>query len=121
MAKYIKKQAAVSALVNEANTHSNPVKRAYARAVAIIEQIPSEDLQPVIHAYWIELPKALNPNENPCKCSNCGHILSFYYHYPKSKYCDECGAKMDVVYQDDKITAIKVTGWDNDTEGGSND
>ena len=57
--------------------------------------VPSADVQPVVHAYWIELPKALNPNENPCKCSNCGHILSFMNGYPKSKYCDECGARMD--------------------------
>ena len=57
---------------------------------------PSVDVQPVVHAYWIELPKALNPNENPCKCSNCGHILSFMNGYPKSKYCGECGARMDL-------------------------
>lgn len=113
MAKYILKQAAVFTLINEANTHSNPVKRAYTRAAAIIEQIAAEDVQSVVHAYWIELPKALNTNENPCKCSNCGHILSFMNGYPKSKYCDECGAKMDTIYEDDKVRAIKVTGWDN--------
>lgn len=50
--------------------------------------------QPVVYAHWIELPKALNHNENPCKCSNCGHVLSFYNGYPKSKYCDTCGARM---------------------------
>lgn len=61
----------------------------------IPKNTPVLDEPPTIHAYWIELPKALNPNENPCKCSNCGHILSFYYHYPKSKYCDECGARMN--------------------------
>ena len=44
---------------------------------------------------WIELPKALNPNENPCKCSECGHILSFMNCYPKSNYCPNCGAKME--------------------------
>lgn len=60
-----------------------------------VRELPAEDVQPVVHAYWIELPKALNPNENPCKCSNCGHILSFMNYYPKSKYCDDCGARMD--------------------------
>lgn len=45
---------------------------------------------------WIELPKALNQNENPCECSNCGHILSFMNGYPKSNYCPNCGAKMEV-------------------------
>ena len=78
--------------------------------IDVIQTAPSADVQPVIHAYWIELPKALNPNENPCKCSNCGHILSFMNGYPKSKYCDDCGAKMDIIYEDDKIRAIKVTG-----------
>ena len=41
-------------------------------AIESNEMIPSADVQPVVHAYWIELPKALNPNENPCKdrCSN---------------------------------------------------
>lgn len=53
----------------------------------------SVDAQPV-HAYWIELPKALNPNENVCKCSRCNHIISFMNYYPKSKFCDNCGAKM---------------------------
>ena len=49
----------------------------------------------VKRGHWIELPKALNPNENPCQCSNCKHVISFYYGYPKSKFCDECGAKME--------------------------
>lgn len=93
---YISRKAAMLALMCEADTHLNPVKKAYTRAAAIIEQIAVEDVQPVIHAYWIELPKALNPNENPCKCSHCGHILSFMNYYPKSKYCDDCGAKMDL-------------------------
>ena len=46
-------------------------------------------------AYWIELPRALNPEERPCKCSDCGHILSFYGTYPKSNFCPNCGAQME--------------------------
>lgn len=64
--------------------------------VRFIKAMKAADVQPVVHAYWIELPKALNPNENPCKCSNCGHVLSFMNYYPKSKYCDDCGARMDL-------------------------
>lgn len=60
-----------------------------------IGALKAADVQPVIHAYWIELPKALNTNENPCRCSNCGHVLSFMNYYPKSKYCPNCGARMD--------------------------
>lgn len=64
--------------------------------VDTIADIELADVQDVVHAYWIELPRALNPNENPCKCSNCGHVLSFMNYYPKSKYCDDCGARMDL-------------------------
>lgn len=59
-----------------------------------VKHAKAADVQPVIHAHWIELPKAMNPNENPCKCSNCGHVLSFMNHYPKSNYCPNCGANM---------------------------
>ena len=58
-----------------------------------ITELPS--VQPKAKkGHWIELPKALNPNENPCKCSECGHILSFMNYYPKSNYCPNCGAEM---------------------------
>jgi len=70
------------------------MRDAIEHAIDDVGEVPSADVQPVVHAYWIELPKALNPNENPCKCSNCGHILSFMNYYPKSKYCPNCGADM---------------------------
>lgn len=68
---------------------------------AVIHRCCEEiDKQPTIepevrHGRWIELPKALNPEETPCKCSTCGHILSFYGYYPKSNFCPHCGARMD--------------------------
>ena len=63
MRKYIVKQKAISALITEADTHSNPVKKAYTRAVAIIEQIAADDVQPV---KWISVKDRL-PDENQ-KC-----------------------------------------------------
>ena len=58
-----------------------------------------ETISPEVrHGRWIELPKALNPEETPCKCSVCGHILSFYGYYPKSKFCPNCGARMEDNY-----------------------
>ena len=59
--------------------------------IEALEQLPSVTQK---SGEWIELPKALNPNENPCKCSECGHILSFMNCYPKSNYCPNCGADM---------------------------
>lgn len=71
MAKYILKQAAIFALTNEANTHSNPIKRAYTRAAAIIEQITAEDVQPVNQ--WISVKDRL-PDEGASVliCTNEG-------------------------------------------------
>lgn len=54
---YISRKEAMYALMCEANTHSNPVKRAYTRAAAIIEQITPEDVQPVNR--WISVKKRL--------------------------------------------------------------
>lgn len=66
----------------------------YQYAIDIIDAAPTISAQPVKRGHWIELPKALNPNENPCKCSNCGQVVSFMNGYPKSKFCGECGADM---------------------------
>lgn len=94
MAKYIHKQAAIHALVNEANIHNNPLKRAYTRAAAIIEQITAEDVQPVKHGRW----------ENPVSvgngimfCSVCRNEAYWDTDYGQQlfDYCPYCGARMD--------------------------
>ena len=105
MAEYISREKAINAI--KSLESSMPAKDNYAKGydaalgrvlIAVREVPPAADVQPVVHAYWIELPKlpkALNRNENPCKCSNCGHTLIFMNGYPKSKRCDDCGARMD--------------------------
>ena len=60
---------------------------------AYIDRQPT--IEPCQVGKWIELPKAFDTNENPCKCSACGHILSFMHGYPKSNFCPQCGAKME--------------------------
>ena len=108
MAEYIEKEALIKALEADFSTdwadyasknnfdkdYIDGARDEYDDVLKIICQQPAADVQPVIHAHWIELPKAMNPNENPCKCSNCGHVVSFMNHYPKSNYCPNCGAKM---------------------------
>lgn len=52
--------------------------------------IPSADVQPVVHAKWID-----NAHGSYFfGCSNCGFIYS-YWDYDKYEYCPHCGAKMD--------------------------
>jgi len=85
-------------------------KEALDIAIKALEQQPSEDCvnrQEVIRiadkcreygkqkkGKWIDLSKALDNRENPCKCSICNHVLSFMNYYPKSNYCPNCGADM---------------------------
>lgn len=79
---YISRKEAMHALMCEANTHSNPVKRAYTRAAAIIEQITAEDVQPIRHGRWIELPEGW-------ACSFCGN---FRGKANSLNFCSFCGA-----------------------------
>lgn len=98
MNEYISKEKAIELIqprVKPSTVYGEGYLQAIEHTSDMIALMPAADVQPVIHAYWIELPKALNSNENPCKCSNCDHILSFMNYYPKSKYCPNCGARMD--------------------------
>lgn len=91
MAKYILKQEAIFALTNEANTHSNPIKRAYTRAAAIIEQITAEDVQPVRRGKWLHLN-----SDSFIFCSECEHEAYWDTDYGQQlfDYCPYCGADM---------------------------
>lgn len=104
MAKYIPKQEAVSALINEANSHNNPVKRAYTRAAAIIEHMPSEDVQPVKHGKWILFDK--DDIGRAFYCSNCRKVKTTedFENSPlesEEYFCSRCGARMDGEQNDD--------------------
>lgn len=79
---------------------------AIAEAFEHIKRVPVADVQPVKHGYWTDLN---NDAIYHYECSCCkGHTD---WH---ENFCPNCGAKMDIIYEDDKIRAIKVTGWDND-------
>ena len=107
MAKYIHKQAAIYALVNEANIHKNPIKRAYTRAAAIIEQITAEDVHPVKRGYWNDIMMSeatgwdlsLTGGRDDVLetvCSVCGDCCAFGGDGEPylSSYCPNCGAYM---------------------------
>lgn len=52
-----------------------------------VDDIESEDLEPVIHAGWIEQYDA---GGKFYMCSNCVQSTNY-----KENYCPNCGAKMD--------------------------
>jgi hypothetical protein len=99
MSKYIAKQKAISALINEANTHNNPVKRAYTRAAAIIEQITAEDIQPEKHGRWICNEELYYNGMTKCSCCNEEYytedIQNLQGDLRTVNYCPNCGARMD--------------------------
>lgn len=64
--------------------------------VGAIDAFSAADVEPVIHAKWIVLDDCSNAG---VYCSNC-HKKVYKIDYPntmkvKSKYCPNCGAKMD--------------------------
>lgn len=77
MAEYIEREAAIAAL---------PV--AWDSAVDALRYAPAADVAPVVHAKWI--PMGGMKRDDRARCSNCRKPRP-----NKSKYCPNCGAKMD--------------------------
>ena len=65
----------------------------HSAAVKIINQLSREDVEPVIHARWIEW----GTFGDLARCSSCG-ADSFTMHFVRTNnfnYCPNCGAKME--------------------------
>lgn len=58
-----------------------------------IDNIPTVNTAPIIHAHWIREPED-TAYENVWVCSNCGEDF-IQHRKPKIRYCPHCGAKMD--------------------------
>ena len=78
-----------------------------------IKNIPAADVQPVKHGRWTYPYKDKDINQ----CSECHSLLQDKISNVREMfaYCPFCGARMDIIYEDDKVRAIKVTGWGDDT------
>lgn len=56
-----------------------------------VENLPAADVAPVVHSYWEH--KITSCEENISICHNCKYPVSWFWGL--SKYCPNCGAKMD--------------------------
>ena len=71
---------------------------------ALVDKQPTIEAVPVVHGKWIPTHESgmfSHPYSITYVCSECGY--SFYTLAgmpPKTKYCPECGAKMDEVSDD---------------------
>lgn len=68
------------------------------KAISVINEAPTIEPEPVKHGRWCGTV-----------CSNCASSDCNYFDHD---YCPFCGARMDLIYQNDKIIAVKVTGWE---------
>lgn len=87
MAEYIERGTAIAKLtaleVFEPNATTVDARR-------LLADMPAADVAPVAHGRWtirVDPTTGLLAN---CKCSRCGGTA-----YDDSKYCPNCGAKMD--------------------------
>ena len=89
MAEYIKKEAAIRALLNDA-----PEQVGYSRedAADCIRYMDAADVAPVRHGRW--LPQVVL-GQKAWDCSECKTLGS-----PHWKWCPICGCRMDLEEQD---------------------
>lgn len=117
MAEYINREEAIKELrevyENEYPTASGDFDEYASHDVPnILRNMKAADVQPVKHGRWIDIYEWAKMHDSipsgMCLyywCSECQEEQE-----KKSNFCPHCGARMDIIYEDDKIRAIKVTG-----------
>ena len=94
MDKYIKKEEAIRALLND-----SPEQVRYSRedAADCIRYMDAADVAPVRHARWDDSGRYTFPGGGTAvRCTECGCALTVSeYHLNNWNYCPVCGAKMD--------------------------
>ena len=73
----------------------------------MLDSMEVYEAEPVKHGKWVRTDKSMGV-ETVYACSECGYQVR---ESDRTNYCGDCGSKLDIIYQDDKVTAIKVTGW----------
>ena len=92
MAEYIKKEAAIRALLND-----SPEQVSYSRedAADCIRYMDAADVAPVRHGRWV-----LDEKRYVVYCSECSEPVSYYPNIrdvrEENHYCTNCGCKMDL-------------------------
>lgn len=70
-----------------------------------VENMPAADVQPVKHGRW-----ELTNNPSFRKCSVCGAWWSSdITDNCFTNYCPKCGARMDIIYENDQLEAEAKT------------
>lgn len=92
MSEYIEREAAITALLNDA-----PEQVGYSRedAADCIRYMDTADVSPVRHGRWV-----LDEKRYVVYCSECSEPVSYYPNIrdvrEENHYCPNCGAIMDL-------------------------
>lgn len=93
MSRYIDADVALNNLDSNKygiELNQEEVQDRFEEVYSYLDNQPTADVVPVIHAHWIVIGKTRGYH-NRWKCSYCGAEQSS----KKSNYCRDCGAKMD--------------------------
>lgn len=103
MSEYIDRQALLDAIPPTKEDKQISLYGAVADFISLVCDVPAADVVPVVHGEWIDGSEMPKPKCGKSKykddkqyCSNCCREM-FHWKaviYP-SKYCPNCGAKMD--------------------------
>lgn len=92
MDKYIKKETAIKSLLNDC---LGQVSYSREDAADCIFWLDTADVAPVRHGKWVKMDTTgLLAVEPVWNCSSCGYPVGV--SVAGSKYCPNCGAKMDL-------------------------
>lgn len=100
MAKYIDRELIIKAIRNEdkdvmadyGEEYGTEWRFSEEKIIEIIMKVPAADVTPVVHGEWLCVE---TDDEQFFLCSVCNNK-----EYWESNYCPNCGAKMDVEYDE---------------------
>lgn len=75
-------------LILDGEKHLDNLAEGFMEANKVIRSMPTIDAAPVVHGRWISYPDC-----GVTRCSNCEWSIEECFD---SKYCPNCGAKMDL-------------------------
>ena len=94
--QYIEREVAVEILKEKSLKMFNAYYKGYVNAIRDLIDIPSADVQEVKRGYWI--PERDPDENNRIQCFHCS-VCDDDFHdigaFVATKYCPNCGARMD--------------------------
>lgn len=97
MAEYIEREKLIQKVkrIGDENYFGRYAHIGITHAIQIMKRIPAADVAPVVHAKWNILNECLNEGVYCSHCKKKVYKLEYANQKLKSKYCPNCGAKMD--------------------------